>query len=41
MDFDVNKDLKLHMKTDDNYDGRNVQFDIHLPHDLVQHAPSA
>ena len=40
VDFEVNKDLRLHMRTDDNYEGRNVDFEVHLPHDLVGHTPS-
>lgn len=32
--FDVNKNLKLHVKKDDNYRGRDVQFEVNLPQDL-------
>ena len=35
MNFDVNKDFKLRMKTDDNYEGRNVRFEVNLPDDLA------
>ena len=38
LNFDVNKDMRIHMKTDDNYRGRDVKFNVHLPHDLIDHA---
>ena len=37
LNFDVNKDMRIHMKTDDNYRDRDIKFDVHLPHDLIDH----
>lgn len=41
MHFDVNQNMKLNLKRGDNFKGRDVSFDIHLPADLAGRAPVA
>ena len=38
INFDVNKDIKFKLSTDDNFRGRDVDMKLDLPSDLGGHA---